>query len=440
MINRKVFPAAPRAMEATGLYIDLYELTMAQAYHRDGMAKKSAFEVSVRNLPPDWGFFIMAGLDKVDDYLKSIRFSENDLTYLSSLGMFSPDFLVYLSTFRPEVKVRALPEGTVFFPGEPVVEVLGPIIDAQVLETYLLNILGFSILEATLAARIIYAASGRPVVDFGLRRAQGPVASLRAARGARMAGFAGTSNVYASELLGFEASGTMAHSFVQSYPTEREAFQAFTDIYGEKSVLLVDTFDCRKGIRIAAEVARRNLADRSIKITGIRIDSGDFVALSRYARKHFIENEAPFLKIFASGGLDEYTIHELVREGAEIDGFGIGTRFATSHRAPSLDIIYKLVEYNGKLSSKQSTAKATLPGRKSIIRHRTENGIYDFDGVVPLGTPGDLLHSFNGAEDMVRINQRLSAELGRLDGPIKDLKNPASYPVRFETADTEKRG
>lgn len=432
MINRKVFPAAPRIMDATGLYIDLYELTMAQAFFLNGMRENAAFEVSIRKLPPNWGFFVMAGLEETHDYLKTVQFSENDLLYLDSLGLFTSDFIEFLGAFKPNVRVRALPEGTVFFPDEPVVEVFGSIIDAQLLETYLLNILGFSILEATLAVRIVHAAAGRSVVDFGLRRAQGPISSLRAARGAQIAGFTGTSNVYASELLRFAPSGTMAHSFIQACGSEREAFQMYIDLYGEKAILLVDTYDCRNGIRIAAEVAKWYETHRDVRIRGIRIDSGDITVLSRYARRCFRENGVAFLKIFVSGGFDEYSIAETLSTGAEIDGFGIGTRFAVSHHAPDLDIVYKLVEYNTMPVAKYSAGKTTIPGRKSIVRHHDDNGSCTGDRIIPRGEPDDLLIPFGAPEDIAHIRERLHDALSRLDLSVQRIDDPAEYPVKIE--------
>lgn len=235
------------------LFVDLYELTMAQVYFQKKMHKPAYFEVSVRRLPENWGFFVMAGLSEVASYLAEFRFAKEDIDFLHSTRIFSDDFLRYLSDLKPDVKIRCLPEGTVFFPQEPTFEVAGPLISAQILESYILNILGFSIIQATLAARTTIAAGGTAVVDFGLRRCQGPVASLRSARAAQMAGFSATSNLFAARVLNFAPTGTMAHSFVQVHESEETSFRSFAESYRENAILLVDTYDSIEGVKIAAK-------------------------------------------------------------------------------------------------------------------------------------------------------------------------------------------
>jgi nicotinate phosphoribosyltransferase len=411
--------------DTPGLFTDLYELTMAQAYFRKGMDKTGYFEVFVRHLPEHWGFFVMAGLPEVETYLREFRFSGSDVAYLRSTGIFAEDFLEYLSVFKPEVRLRAVPEGTVFFPNEPIMEVSGPILHAQLLETYLLNILGFSIIQATLAARTIIAAGGVPVIDFGLRRCQGPISSLRAARGAQIAGFAATSNVYAARLLGLPPSGTMAHSFIEAHESEEQAFRDYAALYRERAILLVDTYDSIEGIKTAARVARDFLG-QGIKIRGIRLDSGDLVELSKFARACFKNEGLEFLSIFASGDLDEFRIAELLEAGAEIDGFGVGTRFTVSQRAPAIGIVYKLAQYGDKRVYKTSPEKATLPGRKSIIRMDGK------DVVQPLDPQAhDLLQYFQAAAPMPVIQERLSKELTALPESVKDIRSPGPYPVEF---------
>ncbi len=412
------------------LLTDLYELTMAQVYHDKGLNETAFFEVTIRRLPPDWGFFVMAGLQELAGYLEAFRFSEDDVAWMRSTGRFTEEFLEYLGGLKLDVRVRALPEGTVFFPGEPVVEVRGRFIDAQLLESYILNILGFSIISASLAARVSIAAKGKAVMDFGLRRTQGPVASIRTARAAMMNDFIATSNVLAARLLGYRAAGTMAHSYIEAHESERCAFVNFVERYGAEAVLLVDTYDTIEGIKIAADVAREYLDREGLRIKGIRIDSGDFVESSAFARGCFKERGVEFLKIFVSGGLDEYAIAELVDGGAEIDGFGIGTRFAVSHDAPDVDIVYKLSRYGARDVYKTSPGKATVPGRKTILRAREK--VYVKDIVCPLqeGT-GDLLKTFVHAEDMTTIKGRLKKELARLAPGLKKIKNPETYPVEF---------
>jgi nicotinate phosphoribosyltransferase len=272
----------------------------------------------------------MAGLAELDDFLREFRFAREDIEFLRGIGKFSDEFLKYLAGFRLNVKIRALPEGTVFFPGEPLLEVGGPITDAQILESYCLNILGFSTAAASLAVRMILAADGVPLVDFGLRRAQGPVASIRAARGARMAGFAATSNLLAAKLLDFAPSGTMAHSFVEAYKDEEEAFRDFARAYGSEAVLLVDTYDTVEGVKKACRIAREMREQTGVGIKGVRIDSGDLCELSRFAREYFAKNGVEFLKIFVSTDIDEYKIASLLEAGAAIDGFGVGTNLAVS--------------------------------------------------------------------------------------------------------------
>ncbi len=412
------------------LFVDLYELTMAQVYFRKKMHKPAYFEVSVRRLPENWGFFVMAGLSEAASYLAQFRFAKEDIVFLRSTRIFSNDFLRYLSELKPDVRIRCLPEGTVFFAQEPIFEVAGPLISAQILESYVLNILGFSIIQATLAARTRIAARDKMVVDFGLRRCQGPVASLRSARAAQMAGFSATSNLFAARVLGFAPTGTMAHSFVQVHESEEASFGSFAESYRENAILLVDTYDSIEGIRAAARVARSLYEQSGVRIKGIRLDSGDLVSLSNFARKCFQENGVSFLKIFASGDLDEFKIHDLLEAGAQIDGFGIGTRFAVSRFAPAIEIVYKIVQYGDKGVFKRSPDKQIRPGRKTITR--VKGKFYEKDIVSELqARQDDLLKPFGSAEPMQAIQRRLADELACLDDSIKAIRNPGRYSVEF---------
>jgi nicotinate phosphoribosyltransferase len=433
--------------DSPALFTDLYELTMAQAYFKKRMNETACFEVTIRKLPENWGFFVMAGLAELHSYLCQFQFSKADIEYLLSTKLFSDDFLRYLSTIKPNVKIRSLAEGTVFFPQEPVLELTGPLISAQILESYILNILGFSIIEATLAARTLIAAKGTAVIDFSLRRCQGPIASLRSARAAQIGGFIATSNVFAAKLLDFSPTGTMAHSFVEVHDSEEQSFYNFAETYGQNAILLVDTYDSIEGIKKAAEVAKQFYQKNNIKIKGIRLDSGDLVELSKFARKHFQEKGLPFLKIFASGDLDEFKIHDLLKAGAQIDGFGIGTRFSVSRFAPAIEIVYKIVQYDGKGVFKTSPDKQSRPGQKTITR--IKNKFYKKDIVSPLpadsqalknnsdactcgsaGT-GDLLVPFESPESIDKIKRRLSMELANLPDSIKAIRNPQKYRVEF---------
>jgi nicotinate phosphoribosyltransferase len=322
-----------------------------------------------------------------------------------------------------DIRIRALPEGTVFFPNEPILEVSGPILHAQLLETYLLNILGFSILSASLAARMIIAARGVPVIDFGMRRSQGPIASIRAARGGQIAGFAGTSNVYAARQLGLPPSGTMAHSFIEAHLSEEKAFRNYAEIFRERAILLVDTYDSIEGIKAAARVAKDSLG-KGVRLRGIRLDSGDLVALSKFARAYFKQEGLEFLRIFASGDLDEFRIAELLEAGAEIDGFGIGTRFTVSQHAPAIGIVYKIVQYGDRPLRKTSPEKATFPGRKSVVR------MHEKDVVKPLDPQAhDLLQYLQAVEPIEVIQERLRKELTALPESVQDIRHPGEYRV-----------
>jgi len=307
--------------------------------------------------------------------------------------------------------------------------VAGPILHAQLLESYILNILGFSIVEAGLAARMALAAGGVPLLDFGMRRAQGPIASIRAARGAQMAGWKATSNVFAARALAMPPSGTMAHSFIQAHPSQERAFREFATIYRDKTILLVDTYDTIEGVKIAARVAREFL-ERDVKLRGIRLDSGNLVADSRFARDHFRQQGVDFLQIFASGDLDEFKIQDMLAAGGQFDGFGVGTRFAVSRHAPSIGIIYKLVQYADRPLNKTSPDKATLPGRKTVLR--TGSPRFEKDIVRPLDPDAqDLLRPFESAEPMATVQERLRSQIVALPDPVKRIREPANYPVQF---------
>lgn len=417
---------------APGLLTDLYELTMAQAYLEKDINGPAHFEVSVRTLPQNWGFFVMAGLAELESYLKEFHFSDEDIKFLKSTDKFSKDFLEFLKELKPDIKIRSLTEGDIFFPGEPVLEVAGPLIHSQILESYVLNILGFSIVEATLAARLSITAGEVALIDFGLRRTQGPLASIRAARAAKIAGFAATSNLLASKLLDFTAAGTMAHSFIEAYESEEKAFTDFARRYGRDTILLVDTYDSIEGIKKAAATAARLEKEKSIRIKGVRLDSGNLLELAKFARKYFKENDLDFLRIFASGDLDEYKIAALLTAGAPIDGFGIGTNFAVSRSAPAVDIVYKLSQYCDKPAFKKSPDKQTIPGRKTITRIKEKTFKKDIVKPYDSNVSDDLLRSFTAPEDVNTIKQRLSNELACLDDSIKKITDPAVYHVEFK--------
>lgn len=358
-------------IENRALFTDLYELTMAQAYFRSGTTGRAAFELFYRELPGDRNYALFCGLEDVIAHLESIRFRPEDLEYLRSLDKFGEDFLEYLADLRFTGDVHAMPEGSLAFPHEPVLRVEAPIIEAQILETWILNQVHAQTVLASKAARVIQAADGRPVADFGSRRAHGADAALKLARTTWIAGAAGSSNLEAGRLYGIPVLGTMAHSFVQAFDDESAAFRTFVREFPE-TTLLVDTYDTVEGVRRVVALAGELGED--FRVRAIRLDSGDFIDLSRRARRLLDEAGLEDVRIMASSGLDEYRIDDIVRSGAPIDGFGVGTRWAVSHDAPEMDFAYKLVEYAGSPRMKTSSRKVSLPGRKQVYRRTADEG------------------------------------------------------------------
>ncbi|OAQ21860.1 nicotinate phosphoribosyltransferase [Thermosulfurimonas dismutans] len=362
-------------LNVSALLTDLYELTMSQVYVERDMLAPATFSLFVRKLPQNRSFLLAAGLWPLLEALQDFRFSEEDLAYLESLKLFKPTFLDYLKNFRFTGEVWALPEGTVFFENAPVVEITAPLPEAQIVETLVINILNIETAVATKAALCVIAADGRPCVDFGARRTQGLEASLHAARASYIAGFTATSNVLAGKLFGIPVTGTMAHSYVESFPNEEEAFLAFGRNFPENTVLLIDTYDPLRGAEKAIEVARR-LSERGIRVRGVRLDSGNVIELAREVRRLLDKAGFPEIKIFVSGGLDEHKIAEIVSSRAPVDAFGIGTKMGVSADAPYLDLAYKLVEYDGKPRLKLSEGKVTYPGRKQVFRRFDPSGLF----------------------------------------------------------------
>jgi nicotinate phosphoribosyltransferase len=351
-------------MEEQALFTDLYELTMLQAYCDEGMAEEAVFDLYVRSLPRTRNFLVAGGLEQALEYLEELQFSPQSLDFLDSLKLFSSSFLDQLARFRFSGQVRAVPEGTVLFPGEPLLEVTAPIPEAQLVETYLLNQVTFQTVIASKGARAVLTAQGRTLVDFGSRRAHGSDAGLKAARALYISGYDSTSNVLAGRLYGIPVAGTMAHSYIEAHDSELEAFRAFLRSYPE-TILLVDTYDTEAGVLKAADVAR-NMAGAHVR--AVRLDSGDLSELAKRARRILDEAGLHDVGVFASGGLDEYEIRRLLSSGAPINGFGVGTAAVVSNDAPDLDSAYKLVSYAGRPRLKLSTDKVTLPGKKQVFR------------------------------------------------------------------------
>lgn len=433
----------PLSGPSLALLTDLYELTMSQSYFCEGMAEPATFSLFVRHLPENWGYLIAAGLDDVLSYLESLAFSPEDLAYLRQIGRFTADFLDYLAGFRFTGSVRAMPEGTVFFPQEPVLEVTAPIIEAQLVETYILNQVHFQTLIASKAARSVEAAQGRQLVDFSLRRTHGIDAGMKVARSSYLAGFDSTSNVLAAARYGIPPAGTMAHSYVESFADELAAFRAYARAFPDACVLLIDTYDTLVGAERAVTVAKE-LAAAGHRLRGVRLDSGDLAYLSRAVRQ--ILDQAGFtdVRIVASGGIDEYEIEALLKQDAPIDIFGVGTRMGVSADAPYFDMAYKLVGYAGKPRLKLSAEKATWPGAKQVWRvsegeHFVEDSIGLQEeptppGAVPLLQPvmvqGRRLHS----ESLAEVRQRATAQRLSLPPAVRRLRGPEPYPVRFSPA------
>lgn len=380
------------ATTRSGLLVDLYQLTMGESYLAEGLSEREAtFSLYFRSLPAGWGYLLAAGLEDALRYLEELRFSDDDLAYLEGAALFSTAFLERLRSFRFSGSVRAVSEGTAVFPGEPLLEVTAPILEAQIAETMVLNELHLQTLVASKAARSVAAAGGRTLVDFSLRRTHGGEAGLKVARASYLAGFDATSNVLAGRRYGIPLAGTMAHSYVQSFEDELEAFRAFARAYPDEAILLVDTYDTLEGARLAVAVARE-LEEKGHRLRGVRLDSGDLVELSRRVRDLLDRAGFADATIFASGGLDEAEITRLVEAGAAIDGFGVGTKMGVSADAPFLDLVYKLVETDGRPVLKLSPGKATLPGRKQVWRIRRDGlAVHDVLGLADSGGDGEPL-------------------------------------------------
>ena len=424
-------------MSYTALFTDLYELTMAQAYHAEGMDQLAVFELAFRQLPRNRNFIVAAGFADVLDFLTGLRFTDDDLGYLRGRGEFTDEFLRRLACLRFSGDVYAVPEGTVVFPNEPLLQVIAPIIEAQLIETFVLNQIHFQSIAATKAARVVAAAEGRAVIDFGSRRSHGTDAALKVARATYLAGGGGTSNVLAGKLYDIPVFGTMAHSYIQAHDEESASFESFAALYPE-TTLLVDTYDTLDGVRKVVELSRR-LGHR-FRVRALRLDSGDLGSLAFETRKILDEAGLRDVQIFASSGLDEYEIKELVRSGAPIDAFGVGTKLAVIADAPELDMAYKLVEYAGKGRLKLSTKKLLYPGRKQVFR-QIENGRMTGDVIgrfgeslagehllKPLMVRGQPAAPIQLAES----RKRLQYELQLLPADLCELQPvlPA-YPVSF---------
>jgi len=425
------------------LLVDLYELTMAAGYFERAVDCRATFELFVRHLPPERAYLVAAGVEDSLNYLENLHFSDDDIRFLKNLPNFrtvSGGFFDYLRTFRFTGDVHGIQEGTLIFAGEPILQVTAPVAEAQIVETYLLSVINFETLVASKAARVVHAAAGRSVLEFGTRRAQGPEAGLRAARAAYVGGCVATSNVEAGRLYGIPVTGTAAHSWTQVFPTERESFEALLDVFPETGVLLIDTYDVLEGAETAATLGR--------KFPAIRLDSGDLLESSHQVRKILDDHCLQSVKIIASGDLNEYRIEGLVKAGAPIDSFGVGTDLATSRDVPALSVIYKLVEteQQGRVEykAKFSEEKVYFPGRKQVFRFM-EDGRCHHDVIAraqetypnaapliePLMQAGRRLEARQTSE---QIRAQALANLEQLPEIYHALRNAPPYPVEYSTA------
>jgi len=424
------------------LLTDQYELTMLQAYWREEMTDEAVFSLFIRRLPQDRNYLVACGLGDVLRYLETFRFRSEALDYLATFEIFSDAFLAWLGELRFTGDVYAVPEGTPIFPDEPLLEVEAPLPEAQLLETFVMNQVHLQTVLASKAARVVEAADGRAVVDFGLRRMHGADAGMKGARAYHVAGLAATSNVLAGRVYGVPVTGTMAHSYIQAHDDEAGAFRAFTELYPD-TILLVDTYDTLAGVRKVVELARE-LGD-AFRVRGIRLDSGDLGDLARKSRTILDEAGLEAVEIFASGGLDEAEIRRLVAGGAPIDGFGVGTGMGVSRDAPALDIAYKLTSYADRGRLKLSPGKGILPGRKQVWRIE-ERGQYrqDVIGRADENRPGEpLLQKVMeggrclpaGDEGLDDARERARRARGRLPPRIRSLEvADPPYPVKVSEA------
>ena len=460
---------------------DLYELTMAQGLWENGkLGEQGCFTAFFREAPFGSVYAVMCGTAELGEFVENFLFTDEDIAYLAELeapgggALFKPGFLEFLRGFCPQVDIDAIPEGELVFAREPMVRVSGPMLDCQLLETALLNIIGFQTLVATKTARVVQAAQGRPVAEFGLRRAQGPDGGVAVARASYVAGCASTSNVLAGRRYGIPVSGTHAHSWVLSFPTELEAFRAFAKSSPKNCTLLVDTYDVREGVENAITVAREMEAEGE-RLSGIRIDSGDLAKLSAYARRRFDEEGLSYVKIVVSNDLDEHTITSLFNQRAPVDAFGVGTKLATCYDQPALGCVYKLSARRGGANEpwtpvmkfSEQPFKRTIPGMQQVRRYMDTAGapvcdmIYDPDHLMGEGERrGHTLVAVNDAalvtdvsefsyrellvpqvrngaaasprEDIEVARARCASALESLDDVYKRFLYPQSYVVGME--------
>jgi nicotinate phosphoribosyltransferase len=421
------------------LLTDLYQLTMAQSFFQSQRLAPATFSLFVRSYPPNRSYFVSAGLHDVLEFLEQFKVDAAGVDYLRSQGMFTDDFLDFLKELRFTGEVWAIPEGRVFFKDEPIMEVTAPIVEAQVVETFIINQINFQSLIATKAARCVHAARARSVVDFSLRRTHGIDAGMKVARSSYLVGCTGTSNVRAGQQYGIPIVGTMAHSFVSSFEHEIDAFRVFVNSFPNHSILLIDTYDTASGARKAVQVAKE-MAARGQHLQGVRIDSGNLAKLAVEVRKIFDEAGLRDVKIIGSGGLDEYDLADFSNANIPYDSYGVGTKMGVSADTPWSDIAYKLVEYDDRPVLKLSTGKVSLPGKKQIFRIGDKQGPLQKDIITLRGenvaeaerllkkvmTEGKIIAPLPSLEESRSV---FLSEFAKLPEPIKAIRNSAHYLV-----------
>ncbi|MGD2029447.1 MAG: nicotinate phosphoribosyltransferase [Desulfobacterales bacterium] len=426
------------------LFTDLYELTMAASYFAHRVFSTATFSLFIRENYLKRNFFVAAGLEDVLNELAAFRFSGQDIEYLRTTGIFSKDFLSYMAGLRFSGKIFAMPEGTIFFSNEPILEVTAPIIEAQLIETFLLNTIGFQSMIASKAARCIHVAGDRPLIDFSLRRTQGQDAGQNVARTTYIAGFAATSNVLAGQIYGIPISGTMAHSYVEAFSGDLAAFSAYSKTFPDNSIFLIDTYDTINGAKHAVTIAKQ-MKENGHSLIGVRLDSGDMVDLSQKVRKIFDDAGLSNVKIFASSGFDEFKIAKIISQGAKIDAFGVGTKVGVSADAPYLDVVYKMVHFKDRDVRKLSPGKMTLAGEKQVFRKSDPNGRYleDIiglrDDIINQSRPllkkvmenGEMLQPHPSLQT---IRDRFKKNFALLDDRYKSIFEHNAYPVTLSNS------
>jgi nicotinate phosphoribosyltransferase len=425
------------------LLTDFYELTMAQAFWRSGVTGQATFSLFFRGYPRNRSYYVFAGLEDILQYLEGFHFTDEDIEYLKRLERFDQGFIEFLADLRFTGDVRAMREGEVCFADEPVLEVRAPVVESQIVETYLLNQATFQSTMATKASRVVHAAQGRSVADFAARRTQGTDAAMKVARAGYLAGYNATSNVKAGAAYGIPVVGTMAHSFIMAFDSEIEAFRAFTHAFPDYATLLVDTYDSLRGVKNAIEVGKE-LAQRGHVLRGVRLDSGDLAYLGREARKLLDAAGFTDVGVFASGGLDEYEVDRLVREKTPIEGYGVGTKAGVSADAPYLDSAYKLVEYESRPVLKLSSKKQSLAGCKQVFREYNGDGMMSKDVIALLGEAGPGQQARPLLEEVMQEGTRVAVpstldglrevhaqEIARLPTRFRALSNAPRFPVEL---------